>query len=142
MERSVLLLEREIATRTPVDQGRLRNSITGEVTRQGGTVQGVVYAQNVEHAPYVEYGSVPHFPPLKPIEDWVRRKGLGGQVQDGKLTSRAPKNAVRRIAFLIARKISRQGTRGAHMFRDGAAAATPEIQRHFTLAIRRVLRQL
>jgi len=40
--------------RCPVDTGRLRNSITHQVTDDGRTV---LIGTNVEYAPYVEYGS-------------------------------------------------------------------------------------
>jgi len=138
MQQAVLLVEREVVKRTPVDQGRLRNSIAGDVKRTGEHVSGTVFSENVEHAPYVEYDTVPHFPPLKPIEDWVRRKGIGGVVRKGKLVQRPGADAVKQIARAIAFKIFHHGTEGHHMFRDGAAAAFPRVQRFFRDALQRI----
>jgi len=56
MQRSVLLVERGAKMKAPVDTGRLRSSITGEVRGVGADVVGVV-GSNVEYAPYQEFGT-------------------------------------------------------------------------------------
>ena len=48
----------------------------------------------------------------------------------------------RSIAWAIAMKIKRVGTKGAHMFRDGAKASEPFIRREFEGAMVRVKRRL
>lgn len=42
----------------PVDDGRLRNSILGEVREENDKIVGVI-STNVEYAPYVEFGTGP-----------------------------------------------------------------------------------
>jgi len=142
MQRSVLLTEGEVVKRTPIDQGRVRSSIVGHVQRSGDQVSGIVASENVEHAPYIEHGTVPHFPPLKPIEDWVRRKGIGGQVRKDKLVKRPAADVIKQIARAIAFKIFHHGTEGHHMFRDGAVEAFPRVQSFFRDALRRITERL
>lgn len=48
--------ERYAKERTPVDTGRLRSSISGQVEGTGTGVRGRV-GTNVEYAPYVEFGT-------------------------------------------------------------------------------------
>lgn len=65
---------------------------------------------------YVEYDTKPHFPPIgETIEDpgilrWVHVKHLtdNARTYDGKLPTE------KQLAYLIARKISREGTTGTH----------------------------
>jgi len=55
------------------------------------------------HAAFVEYGTRPHTPPLQPIIDWVRIKGLA---QDD--------TEVERIAWAIVWHITHYGTKPRH----------------------------
>jgi hypothetical protein len=65
-------------------------------------------------------------PPVQPIEDWARFKlGLG-------------EDEARSAAFLIARKISREGTKGAHMFSKAIAANEDQVLRMFEKAAERI----
>ena len=65
-----------------------------------------VWGTPAKYAESVEFGTRPHWPPQDPILYWVQHKlGITGP------------EAVA-VAFLIARKISRKGTKGAHMFDD------------------------
>jgi len=138
LQQSLQLTEREVVRRTPTAQGRLRSAIQGEVRRSATSVTGTVTAGDVAYASFVEYDTAPHFPPLAPLEEWVRHRGLHAPSRGGK----PPKHPVRAIAFLIARKIARQGTKGAHMFRDGAQAALPQARRFFSQSLRRFLQRL
>ena len=90
-EQAALIVEADAKRRVPVDQGRLRDSITHEANSKRGKT-----GTNVEYAPWVEYGTRPHFPPVAAIADWARRV-----IGDGS----------RSTAFLIARAISRRGTK-------------------------------
>jgi len=99
-------MEKEVKERTPAGVGGaagLRGSIFGQVFKYGKK-QGAVVATHQPYGEPVEYGSKPHFPPVGPLELWVRRK-LG-----------VDKDEARSVAFAIAFKISRHGTRGAFMF--------------------------
>lgn len=103
-----LLLEREVKEETPVGVGGgagLKGSISAREPRIAGV--GVIgeVGTALNYAVPVELGTRPHFPPVQPLADWARQK-LGVD----------PRQA-RSVGFLIARKISRRGTTGAHMFR-------------------------
>lgn len=91
MRNATLLVTRDAKRYAPVDTGRLRASITPEVRISGPmTVQGIV-GSNVTYAPFVELGTKPHWPPVGALEVWARRHGTS--------------------AFLVARAISRRGTK-------------------------------
>ena len=106
---STMKLWREIALRTPVDTGRLRSSIGPRFMDDGLTGE---VGTNVKYAPHVEFGTRPHWPPLSALQPWARRHGF-------------PKG--KRGAAIVARVISRRGTRPKMMFRAGMAAAKPYI---------------
>jgi len=59
----------------PVDTGRLRASITPEITQMGGMTVGIV-GSNVSYAPHQELGFKPHFVPAKYIGTWATRHGF------------------------------------------------------------------
>lgn len=105
---AVLLLEREVKLKTPEGAGpiHLRDSIHSKVRLSGQSVRGIL-GTPLAHAEPVEFGTRPHFPPTGPIQHWVERKlGISGKEAES-------------AAFLIARAISRRGTKGAHMFEKG-----------------------
>jgi len=72
------------------DTGELYSSIKVSASAKGRSV--VVYSDS-KHAPFIEFGTAPHFPPLDAIRAWCARKGI-------------PIAA----AFPIARAISERGT--------------------------------
>jgi hypothetical protein len=74
-----------------VDTGVLRASITPEVRQQGNKTLGVV-GSNLVYAPFVELDTRPHWPPLAALELWAQRHGT--------------------TAYIVARAISRTGTKG------------------------------
>jgi len=53
---SALLVERDAKDNCPVDTGRLRSSITHEVTKIKGEPITAKVGSNVEYAPHVEFG--------------------------------------------------------------------------------------
>ncbi len=130
MREAVLTAEREVVERTPVDEGRLRNSIVTDILGQGADLVGVVMTQQVPYAAVVELGSRPHWPPRQPLEGWVKRV-LG-----------VPATEARRVAFLVARAISKRGTKAVRMFGEGRDAARPAVQRAFRNAARRIRERL
>lgn len=81
--------KRNISDWPVVDTGRLRASVK-VVTFSDGLARWV--GSDVGYAPFVEFGTRPHFPPLEPIREWCRRHGI-------------PETA----AYAIALKISRTG---------------------------------
>jgi hypothetical protein len=124
---STALLERDVKELTPTAAGTLRNSVFGEVRVDTAGGLGVV-ASPLEHAEYVELGTKPHFPPLEPLEDWVRTKGLAQDDAD-----------VKRIAFLVARKIAQRGTLAVGMFNRAFAANEANVERIFALHTQRIV---
>jgi len=72
------------------DTGELFESV--EVHESPKGMQVVVFS-SAKHAPFIEFGTAPHFPPLDKIRAWCARKGI-------------PESA----AYPIARAISERGT--------------------------------
>jgi Bacteriophage HK97-gp10, putative tail-component len=72
------------------DTGELYNSIRMEQSAGG---LAVVIGSTAKHAPFIEFGTAPHWPPIDKIRAWCIRKGI-------------PEGA----AFPIARAISIRGT--------------------------------
>lgn len=128
-----LLLERETVERTPKGVGAgggLAGSIAArEPEISGELVLGAV-GTPLAHAEPVELGSRPHFPPIAPLEDWVRAK-LGKS-----------KEEARGVAFAVARKIAAEGTEGAFMFTTALAENEAQIARIYGAAAERVAAQL
>ena len=102
---AMMLLERAVKLKTPEGAGpiHLRDSIFPKVSISGKKVKGLLGTPLAHGAP-VEFGTKPHFPPTGPIQHWVEKK-LGKSGAEAKS-----------IAFLIARAISRRGTKGSFMF--------------------------
>ena len=91
------------------DTGKLRQSIKAD-SRDGW--RSAEIGATATHAPFIEKGTKPHFPPSKALEPWVRRKARGGRRRPGSAIGRNRlENEVKGIAFVIARKISRKGTK-------------------------------
>lgn len=111
--------------------GGLRGSIFSELRGAPARRQAIV-ASSVFYAPIVEVGRRPgKRPPVAPISLWVLRKL---HVASGQAS---------RVAFLVSRKIGREGTTGAHMFEKGARRLMPIAQQRFEALgeqISRVLR--
>lgn len=75
MRRATLVVQRSAKMFAPVDTGRLRASITPAVETRAREVVGVV-GSNVHYAPYVEFGTKPHWPPPGPIARWAHLHGI------------------------------------------------------------------
>jgi transcriptional regulator GlxA family with amidase domain len=78
---------------------------------------GALVTVDAPHAGFVEEGTRPHRPPLQPLIDWVKTKGL----------ARDDRQA-RSIAFAVQRAIALRGTRPRFYFRDAWEQARPEIE--------------
>ena len=76
-----------------VDRGLLRNSV-----RVRPTARGITTAVEAPHAPMIEGGTRPFFPPIEPLIEWVRRKGFASD-----------EGEVRRIAYAVQQKIGKEG---------------------------------
>lgn len=131
---SLVLMEREIKELTPIGAsgggGGLRDSISARpVEKLSGRVIGVV-GTNITYAEAVEVGTRPHFPPIEPLINWVRFK------------LDVPWEQAPGVAYLVARKISRVGTKGQRMFKRGFESTRSEVVRIFNRASARILERI
>lgn len=103
-----------------VNTGLLKNSVAWRLPKmEARSIEGGV-STNVAYALPVEFGSKPHWPPLAPIEFWVKRK------------LRLPAAQIKRVAFLVARKIARRGTAPRRIFTLGLEDAKPRMREIFS----------
>lgn len=100
------LLQRHLALATPVGIGLARASV---ITRMesGMTVRGFVGYSGMpsRYINFADTGTRPHWPPIAPLTLWAARK-FGYAVGSPE---------AKRMGYLVARKISRKGTK-AQMF--------------------------
>lgn len=74
-----------------------------------------------DYSEYLEEGTRPHFPPREPIERWIRIKPVvPREDMQGKLPTQ------QQLAYLISRKISREGTKGRHIYQETYDATQEE----------------
>lgn len=127
---AVGLIERNVKRYTPVGAtGELQQGVAGIVTELSDGVEGrvTVVGTAAGYVEPVEFGSVPHWPPVEPIRLWVRRvKGT-------------PPEEVPRVAFLVSRKIARVGTPAHRMFQQGWAESEPKVMSMFNVLSYRVV---
>lgn len=102
-----------------VNTGRLRASITPEVRQSGEEVQGIV-GSNVTYAPFVEFDTRPHWPPIAALRVWAERHHAN--------------------AFLVARAISRRGTIGKHYLQKAFDTNKGKIEARFQKAVEQITR--
>ena len=125
-----LRIEREVqdgeAMTRATASGMLRASIFHEERIEGLAVEGFV-GSPLNYVQPVELGTRPHFPPIEPLIDWVRTR----------FPVRTDIEA-RGIAFLVARKISRVGTKGKEIFGKSLAAVEPQLDAIFAAAEQRI----
>lgn len=107
----------------PVDTGRLRASITHRVDA-APVPRWAEVGTNVAYAAAVHEGRSPgKMPPVAAIQTWVHHKGLGGTVLGQGRIRRAAESTEHEIAFTIARKIGRYGTKGRPFLTDAVEQA-------------------
>ena len=123
MRQAVLLVEREAKKNAPVFTGQLRSSIQGEVRTEGlfgQTVKGVI-GSNALHAPWVELGTKPHWPPIAALEVWAQRKGLS--------------------AYLVARAIATRGTKAVRYLQRAIESNQQKIINLIEDGVTRIIRK-
>lgn len=99
MTEATLLVEREWKENLPRVSGLTAQSITSDVASSPAGVLGVT-GSSQPSALFLELGTKAHMPPIEALVPWV--KAVLGIVD--------PKE-VRNVAFLVARKIARTGTK-------------------------------
>jgi len=121
-----LLLTREVQDAMPRASGLLAQSVFHEEQVSESGAIGVVATPLIYAAP-VELGTKPHFPPIEPLIDWVKVKlGITGDKE------------ARGVAFLIARKISRVGTKEQRPFGLVFQAHESQVDEIFSRAVGRI----
>jgi len=90
-------IERESKIKAPVDTGRLRASIATSLGVANMGITSIVQT-NVNYAAAVHEGTKPHWPPIAQLEGWSKRHGIP--------------------AFLVARAISRRGTKAQPFMKE------------------------
>jgi len=131
IQESLIVLQREVATNTPVGvTGTLRAGIARRmITNRKGEVSVRGPAQ--KYADIREVGRLPgKMPPHEPLELWVKRK------------LRPAKDKLKSATFLVRRKIGRAGYRGAFMFRDAENKKRNEVLRILRRGIQRFERRV
>ena len=87
--------------------GELLNSVEYIIERDNISIS--VSLQLAEYWKYVEYDTKPHWPPVDKIKEWIRVKPILPQPDNrGKLPTPD------KLAYLIGRKISLEGTEGSN----------------------------
>lgn len=87
--------------------GTLYRNTKSKVVLNG--TQLIVYLNLEDYYKFVEFGRPPgKFPPIDAIENWIKIKPVIPEPINGKIPD------TRQLAFLIARKISKEGYQGRH----------------------------
>jgi hypothetical protein len=88
--------------------GALSKSIKGNVKLNGKWIEISVSME--DYWKYIENGTSPHFPPVDKIKQWIKVKPVLPRAINGKIPT------TEQLAFLIARKISKFGTKPKPFF--------------------------
>lgn len=104
-EQVTTLYQKQLESKGIPASGTLGNTASFEVEFRGNRL---VVTLNLEHYwKYVEYGRRPgKMPPIDNIEEWIRVKPVIPDASNGKVPTS------RQLAYLIARKIGREGIQG------------------------------
>ena len=107
--------------------GKLANTANAVIKWDGKVFE--LFFNLQEYWKYVENGTRPHFPPISAIEEWIKVKRIVPTTRSGKVPT------TKQLAFLIARGISKNGTKPTKLLQktiDGAddliSALVSEIQ--------------
>lgn len=137
--RSLLLLEKEVAKRTPVGAtATLRTGVRGKLTSKTSGKVGVEGAA-AKYAEIRELGRKPgRFPPVDAIALWIKRtpRGRAFLNEIAQAYSLKGERALKSAAFLKARAIAKRGYKGAFMFRNAEKAKRNEILKNFERTLR------
>lgn len=139
---ATLLVERKAKQFSPSNTGRLRASITPAVFSHGETIEGIV-GSNVTYAPYVEFGTKPHWPPIAPLIRWVHLKKMAGtySVKSRRRTGGAGRQRSEDyiVAKWIQKAIARRGTKPQKYLERAFEESIPRIQSTFDITVKRIV---
>lgn len=126
---ATLLQEREVKDAMPRVTGMTAASVSSDAFSTPVGVIGVV-GSSQPTAMFLELGTKPHMPPVEALVPWVKAV-LGVE----------PKRA-RSVAFLVARKIARKGTKPKRHFEKVATSTEAQVLRILETAAGRVASHL
>lgn len=106
---------------------RLIDSVTAYV-EAGASAYEVKLTLN-DYWKYVEEGTKPHWPPPKAILKWVQIKPVIPRPYNGRIPSE------KSLAFLISRKIAREGTKGTHDLAQARASTVEAFREQLAEAL-------
>jgi len=123
LTKSSIVIVNNLKDRTDIVgvSGDLRKSNRYEIKEEQKEIFSRIY-NTKEYAPFVEFDTRPHWPPISALKDWCRLK-LGDEG----------------LAFVIARNISKKGTKGKHFFRDALYNNQDKAKEIIIAEIRKVL---
>ena len=133
----VELYKQQLESKGIPASGSLGDTASVEVELSGSKL---IVSLNLEHYwRYVEYGRRPgKMPPIDNIEDWIRVKPVIPKPIDGKVPSS------KSLAYLIARKIGREGIQGrrpleATVYSDGFESVMNDIKAEITKQLKQTM---
>jgi len=139
---ATLIVQRDAKINAPSNTGRLRASITPAVYSHAESIEGVV-GSNVTYAPYVEFGTRPHWPLLAPIMRWVHLKRMAGTYSIR--TKRRTGGAARQrsedyiVAKWVQKAIAQRGTKPQKYLEKAFEKNVPRIKQMFDITVQRVV---
>lgn len=102
----------EIQRSKAVNTGGLLQSVRTE-----NVPKGAILSVDAPHAPFIELGTRPHWPPDEPIREWVLRKGLAEDDEE-----------LDQVVFSIRRHIATFGTEPRHFFKKAMVGVKKDVQ--------------
>lgn len=104
-----------------VASGNLLASLKTRMENDSNFARYIIYLVHLPYLKYLEDGTRPHYPPFQPILKWVKEKGLPTRESTGNRKLPTEKG----MAFLVQRKIGREGTEGIPMVQQTQQALNP-----------------
>lgn len=103
LQQFIQAVREDLAQQNINASSKLSKSLKSIVKQNGKWIEISISLE--DYWKYVEYGTRPHFPPIQAIRKWIDVKPVLPRPMNGKLPTKD------QLAFLIARKISKVGTR-------------------------------
>jgi hypothetical protein len=126
--RMVGVVTGEIETAKPypaVDRGELKQSVNARNLPDGSVV-----SVDAPHAPFIEYGTRPHMPPIEPLVEWARRKGIADDEDEAE-----------EIGGAIAHSIARFGTKPRRYMAKASKKIVPIAKREIDAELEQLARR-
>ena len=103
LQQFIQAVREDLAQQNINASSKLSKSLKSVVKQKGKWIEISISLE--DYWKYIEYGTRPHFPPIQAIRKWIDVKPVLPRPMKGKLPTKD------QLAFLIARKISKVGTR-------------------------------